>query len=97
MNRYTTPLRYPGGKRKLAPFVAELMAENGLLGGHYVEPYAGGAGVAMELLLAGKAAHVHLNDSCMSIYAFWRSILTKTKQFCDTIAPLQSLSAVEGD
>jgi len=37
------------------------MAENGLLGGHYVEPYAGGAGVAMELLLAGKAAPVHLN------------------------------------
>ena len=90
MNRYKTPLRYPGGKQKLAPFVAEVIRENGLAGGHYVEPYAGGAGVAMELLLDGVVSHVHLNDSCSAVYSFWRAVLTDTEAFCRRItrAPL---------
>ena len=77
-----SPLRYPGGKQKLTPFILEILQENDLLGGHYAEPYAGGAGVAIELLLSGKVSRVHLNDSCGAIYAFWRSILTKTEEFC---------------
>lgn len=86
MSRYKTPLRYPGGKQKLAPFISEIMDQNALSGAHYVEPYAGGAGVAMELLLTGKATHVHLNDACKGIYAFWRSILTRTEEFCRRIS-----------
>jgi DNA adenine methylase len=77
-----TPLRYPGGKQRLSPFILELMELNDLLGGEYAEPYAGGAGVAMDLLLAGNAAKVHLNDSCLAIYSFWRSILDHTEEFC---------------
>ena len=46
-----TPLRYPGGKAKLAPFVKSLLAENALDDGVYIEPFAGGAGIAMQLLL----------------------------------------------
>lgn len=45
-----TLLRYPGGKQKLTPFIEALLRENELIGCDYVEPYAGGAGVAMELL-----------------------------------------------
>lgn len=85
MNRYKTPLRYPGGKQKLAPFLSEIIEQNNLVGGHYVEPYAGGAGVAMELLISGKVSHVHLNDSCKRIYAFWRSVLTKSDELCALI------------
>lgn len=86
MSRYKTPLRYPGGKQKLAPFILEVMKENDLVGGHYAEPYAGGAGVAIDLLLSGKASHVHLNDTCPGIYAFWRSALTQTEEFCRRIS-----------
>jgi len=86
MSAYKTPLRYPGGKQKLAPFVAELLSENGLEGADYAEPYAGGAGVAIELLLSGKASRIHLNDKCTAVYAFWRAILTKTDEFCRRIA-----------
>lgn len=86
MNRYNSPLRYPGGKQKLAPFVSEVMRENGLLGGHYVEPYAGGAGVAVELLLKGDAAAIHLNDSCTAVHAFWKSVLKETDEFCRRIS-----------
>lgn len=86
MSRYKTPLRYPGGKQKLAPFILELMKENNLCGGHYAEPYAGGAGIAFELLLNGNVSHVHLNDACFGIYAFWHSVLNNTDSLCRRIA-----------
>jgi DNA adenine methylase len=86
MSKNKTPLRYPGGKQKLAGFVLEILQANDLVGGDYCEPYAGGAGVAVELLLARKVRHVHLNDCCRTVYAFWRSILTKTEEFCRRIS-----------
>lgn len=86
MSRYKTPLRYPGGKQKLAPFILEIMKENCLHGGHYVEPYAGGAGIAIELLLSGKAERIHLNDSCTGIHAFWHSVLSNPEELCRRIS-----------
>lgn len=85
MSRYRSPLRYPGGKQKLAPFILEIIERNNLLAGHYIEPYAGGAGIAIELLLSGKVSHIHLNDTCPGIYAFWRSVLCKPEEFCRRI------------
>jgi DNA adenine methylase len=86
MNRHSTPLRYPGGKQRLAPFVVELLRVNNLLGGHYAEPYAGGAGVAIHLLLTKQVEHIYLNDSSPAIYAFWRSIQRNPDEFCRMIA-----------
>lgn len=76
--RYHTPLRYPGGKQKLTPFVVEVLEANDMIGGEYAEPYAGGAGVAVELLLRKHVRKIHLNDSALPIYAFWRSVLRET-------------------
>lgn len=70
-NRLYSPLRYPGGKASFAPFVAKVMKANGLMGGHYLEPYAGGAGVALDLLFHGHASHVHINDADPAVWAFW--------------------------
>lgn len=86
MSRYRTPLRYPGGKQRLAPFIAELLEHNEAVGWNYVEPYAGGAGAAMELLLAEKVGHVFLNDSSRHLYAFWTSILQRPDEFCRRIS-----------
>lgn len=86
MPRYRTPLRYPGGKQRLAPFVAELLEHNEAIGWNYVEPYAGGAGVAMELLLDQKVAHVYLNDSSVHIYALWKAIVSDPDGFCRRIS-----------
>lgn len=73
-NKLYSPLRYPGGKAPFAPFISEVMRQNGLMGGHYLEPYAGGAGVALELLLHGHASHIHINDADPAVYAFWVSV-----------------------
>jgi DNA adenine methylase len=86
MNRYGTPLRYPGGKQRLAPFVAEVLRSNNLVGCHYAEPYAGGAGVAIRLLLSNHVEHIYLNDSCPAIYAFWRSVQKNADELCRRIA-----------
>lgn len=83
--RFTTPLRYPGGKGKLTNYILKLIDINGLSGCDYVEPYAGGAGVAINLLLAGRATNVHLNDLNTAIYCFWHSILEETERFCSLI------------
>lgn len=73
-NKLYTPLRYPGGKAKFAPFIAKMMEVNGLVGGHYLEPYAGGAGVALELLYHGHASHVHINDLDPAVHSFWAAV-----------------------
>ncbi|HEI8572883.1 TPA: DNA adenine methylase [Morganella morganii] len=86
MAKYRTPLRYPGGKQKLSPFILELITTNGMEGCQYVEPYAGGAGVAMQLLINGHVNSVHLNDSSYHIYSFWYSILNDTEKFCRHIS-----------
>jgi DNA adenine methylase len=86
MSRHRTPLRYPGGKQRLAPFVAEVLACNGGENSIYVEPYAGGAGVAMELLVDNRVRQVFLNDSSIHIYAFWRAILSNAPAFCRLIS-----------
>lgn len=77
--RYS-PLRYPGGKGKLARFVADVVRENGLSDGLYVEPYAGGAAVAWELLLTGTVRKVAVNDLSLPIYTFWKCVLDRTDE-----------------
>ena len=83
--RFSTPLRYPGGKGKLTNYLTKLIDINGLGGCEYVEPYAGGAGVAINLLLSEKASNIHLNDLNNSIYCFWKSVLENTEQLCSLI------------
>lgn len=80
-----TMLRYPGGKSRLFPYVSALMRNNALIDGHYVEPYAGGAGLAMSLLLKGYARYLHLNDLDPAIYAFWWGITEKNADFIKLI------------
>lgn len=86
MPKYRTPLRYPGGKQRLAPFIAEILEANDAIGWDYAEPYAGGAGVAFELLLDRKVRRVHLNDASPHIYALWTSLLASPDDFCRRIS-----------
>ena len=80
-----TPLRYPGGKGRLTDFIKLVFEQNNLLDGHYCEPYAGGAGVAVNLLLLEYASTIHLNDIDKSIFAFWHAVLNSTDEFCKMI------------
>jgi DNA adenine methylase len=82
---YISPLRYPGGKSVLSNFIKLLVRENKLLDGVYVEPFAGGAGVALSLLFNEYMSRIIINDLNPSIYAFWYSVLNYTQDLCDLI------------
>lgn len=64
----------------------ELLRENKLVDIAYVEPYAGGAAVALSLLFEEYASVVHINDLSRPIYAFWRSALDHTDELCRRVA-----------
>ncbi|WP_218338979.1 MULTISPECIES: DNA adenine methylase [unclassified Acidovorax] len=80
-----TPLRYPGGKSQLAPFVGTVLTLNDLQGGHYAEPFAGGAGIAWRLLFTGQASEIWLNDIDPAVYAFWKAAVHDTDALCERI------------
>ena len=81
-----SPLRYPGGKGKLAKFMIELIRDNALSDGTYIEPYAGGAAIAWELLLKGIMRRVEINDVSAPVHAFWHAVLDETDALCHKIS-----------
>ena len=84
MAAYHSPLRYPGGKRKLARFITAACRVHEI-NGHYVEPYAGGAAVGLELLFSGQVKKITINDLDRSVYAFWKSVIKHTDELCQKI------------
>lgn len=82
---FYSPLRYPGGKSKLTAYVVETLKLNGLEGGTYVEPFAGGCAIAWYLLLEKHVQSVWINDLDPAIHAFWFSVLNRTDELCQLI------------
>lgn len=80
MDNFKTPLRYPGGKGKFSPFIKDLMETNNL-SGDYLEPYAGGAGVALDLLFNDYCTNIHINDFDIAVFNFWKSVTENTESF----------------
>lgn len=81
-----SPLRYPGSKNKFYPIVKNYMKLcNISTKTSYAEPYAGGASVALRLLLNNEVSEIHINDFDKAIYSFWYSIINNTIKFLDKI------------
>ncbi len=83
--QYYSPLRYPGGKGKLAPFMKLLIQKTGHEGGTYIEPFAGGAGIALDCLLNDVVSEIVINDLDKGIYSFWKAVLNDTDRFVEDI------------
>lgn len=81
MARTPSPLRYPGGKTALLGTVSALLRANALDRGCYVEPFAGGGGLALSLLFKGDVGEIYLNDVDPAIAALWRSICGRSEEF----------------
>jgi DNA adenine methylase len=84
--RYYTPLRYPGGKRRLTSIVTRLLEANGLKDVEYAEPYAGGSAIGLSLLMEEYASIIHINDLSRPVYAFWHTVLNDTANLCRRVA-----------
>ena len=82
---FYSPLRYPGGKGKLASFMEYMIDQLDHRGGTYIEPFAGGAGIAIELLQRNVVSKIVINDYDKGIWSFWKAILTETNRFVEAI------------
>ena len=80
-----SPLRYPGGKQKLFPLVKLIISKAEIDGCTYVEPFAGGAGVALSLLFEEAVQKIVINDYDRAIASFWKAVLSEPDQFIDRI------------
>lgn len=78
---HASPLRYPGGKATLAGFFESTIQALGLDKPTYIEPYAGGAGAGLELLLRGIVGTVVINDLDPAIHACWKAMVERPEAF----------------
>ena len=85
MSSTNTPLRYPGGKSQLTEFVYHTIQLNNINNTIYCEPFSGGAGVAMSLLLKNRVSSIILNDLDTAIYSIWHAIIDDTDRLLNAI------------
>lgn len=69
-----SPLRYPGGKRRLLPYVARAVAALPRRPSLFVEPFAGGCAVSIGLLEHGFVPRIGLADADPLVASFWRVV-----------------------
>jgi len=84
---FSSPLRYPGGKTRLANKLLEAIEKNCdqkekmIL----VETYAGGAGASLALLFAKKVEKIVINDLDKAIFTFWKIAVSDTDYLINKI------------
>jgi len=83
--RNASPLRYAGGKWRLAHFFERLVTANFTQPPTYIEPYAGGASLALSLLFSNAVSDIYLNDLDPAIHAFWFSVLRYNHDLCELV------------
>src|ERR1700753_1624306 len=84
--RYLSPLRYPGGKGRLAKFVARLLEKQRPRPSRYIEPFAGGAGIGLRLLVDEYVDDIVINDLNPGIAAFWRVVFERPEELLERVA-----------
>jgi DNA adenine methylase len=82
---YLSPLRYPGGKARLAPFIKNLIRAQEPRPTAYAEPFAGGAGAALQLLVDEVVESIRINDLNPGIAAMWRAVFQQADEFARLI------------
>lgn len=80
---HTSPL--PGGKSRLSGFLRTVVELGGWTDREYAEPYAGGAGAALSLLMDGTVPRIAINDLDPAVFRFWRAAVHESDRFADHI------------
>ena len=77
-----SPLRYPGGKASLAGFFSDVIEALNLTDPTYVEPYAGGAGAGVALLVEDRVRRLVVNDFDPAVHSFWVAVTEHNEALC---------------
>lgn len=96
--KINNPLRYPGAKSKLVPYIQKLIESEELNGCTLYEPYAGSAAVSFSLLESKTISRAIINELDPLIYCFWISVMEYTedliKLIYDTDITLENWNAL---
>ena len=84
-----SPLRYPGAKRRLARYIAEVLRLNNLEPTLYVEPFAGGASVALQLLNDGAVEGIALGEKDPLLASFWKAVFNDEEWLISRIKSIE--------
>jgi len=82
---FYSPLRFPGGKNRILGSIKNIIRLNSFENKIFIEPYAGGASIALGLLLEKNVPEIYINDINFGISAFWKSIVCTPKKFIQKI------------
>lgn len=69
----------------MAPFLGHLIETQRKRSPVYVEPFAGGAGAALRLLVDEYVDYIELNDIDPGVAAFWRSVFFETEALIERV------------
>ena len=81
-------MRYPGSKSRYAEAIAQRLAIPRDRLAHYIEPFMGGAGVALYLMQheLRLGSRVSLGDLDPGVVALWTAVRDSPEELCDAIA-----------
>ena len=84
--KYTTPLRYPGGKSRAIKFLSKHLPhiEN------YREPFLGGGSMALYVTQTYPNTEVWVNDLYYPLYAFWTTLRDNGQKLSDDLRELKT-------
>ena len=84
--KYTTPLRYPGGKSRAIKFLSKYLPKIE----SYREPFLGGGSMALYVTQTYPHTDVWVNDLYYPLYAFWTTLRDHGQQLCDDLRELKT-------
>lgn len=79
------PLRYPGAKSKLVPYIQKLIETENLIDCTFYEPYAGSAAVSFALLENRTISKAIVNELDPLVYCFWVSVMEQPEALIQLI------------
>jgi len=80
-----SPLRYPGSKKYLVPYLVEIIKYNNLCPDVLIEPFVGGGNISMHFLIHNIVKSVIISDKDKLIYSFWKVLFTNPNYLVDFI------------
>ncbi len=82
MKSLKTPLRYPGGKSRVAKMLVDQMPDSFT---EYREPFLGGGSVAIEFTKRFPDTPVWVNDKYVHLYNFWCQLQERGDELSDLL------------
>jgi len=77
--RDISPLRYPGSKQKLVPYIEKILTFNCISPDTIVEPFVGGGSVTLSLITNGIVNNAIISDFDPLVNSFWAILFSDPK------------------